>query len=216
MDTITLHGWAFSPFVRAVCIALEEAGAAYTLRDLGPGDLAAPEFRALTPFGKIPVLEHGTLRLTETAAILDWIAARHPAAGLMPSSPGDRARALEWMLQAGAYVYPTAVMRLFFQDAYVRANGGTPDAVAVADAAQATAPLLDAMTARIAGPHLLGEAFTAADILVGTMLHNVALTPAGAALLAERQALAAWFARVDARPAFRRTEAAIPLFGVGG
>ena len=215
MDAITLHGWAFSPFVRAVRIALAEVGAAYTLRDLGPADLAAPAFRALSPFGKIPVLEHGALRLTETAAILDWIAARHPTAALMPTSADDRARALEWMLQAGAYLYPTAVMRLFFQDAYVRANGGTPDAAAVADAATATAPLLDAVAARIAGPYLLGEAFTVADILVGTMLHNVVLTSAGATMLADRPALATWFARIDARPSFRATEAPIPLFGLG-
>jgi len=162
----------------------------------------------------VPVLQSGALTLTETPAILGWIAARYPQAKLFPEDADQRARAEALLLQASAYLYPVGVMRLFLFDAYVRANGGTPDAEAVTAAAEATAPLLDAFATRIAGPFLLGGAPCAADILLATMVHNVALTSAGAALIAARPPLAAWFGRMAARPAFRSTEVPIPLFGL--
>ena len=99
-----------------------------------PADIGAPDFRARSPFGKVPVLEASGLHLTESAAILGWVAETHGA--LLPADPAGRARAREVVSQAGAYLYPVGVMGLFFQDADVRGrNGGTPDEAAVAAAA---------------------------------------------------------------------------------
>ena len=213
MDPIILHGWPFSPHVRAIRIALAEKPAPYTLREVSPAALGTPEFRALNPFGQVPVLQQGALVLPESIAILHWVAAALPGPALLPADPAGRARAMAVMLQAAHHLYPTGVMRLFIAEAYVAANGGTPDQTAVAAAAEATAPLLDRFP--IAGPWVLGEAFTLADILLGAMLHPIRLTARGEAMVAARPALAAWAARVEARPSFRETLVPVPLFGLG-
>jgi len=215
MTNIILHGWAFSPFLRAVRIALHEKGAPHTVREMTPGDTAAPAYRAMHPFGKIPVFEQGALRLTETVSILHYVDAAFPGPALQPADAASRAKSTALMLQAANYLYPTGVMGLFVQHAYVAANGGTPDAAKVAAAAAATAPLLDAFASAAGTPWLLGDTFGLADILVGTMVANVALTPDGARLIAERPALATWHAAFGERASVRTTAVPIPLFGLG-
>jgi len=86
-----------------VRIALEEAGAEF---ELVPVDFANAEqrgeaFRAINPNGRVPVLETGQGRLTESVAILDWIARRWPEAGLAPL---DDAWAMAQMVSFNAFV----------------------------------------------------------------------------------------------------------------
>jgi len=215
MTDIILHGWAFSPFLRAVRIALHEKGVPHTVRELTPADTGAPAYRSMHAFGKIPVFEQGALRLTETIAILQYVDAAFPGPALQPIDAASRAKATALMLQAANYLYPVGVMGLFVQHAYVAANGGTPDKAKVAEAAAATAPLLDAFAAVGGAPWLLGDTFGLADILLGTMVANVAMTPDGARLIAERPALAAWHTAFGDRDSVRATVMPIPLFGLG-
>ncbi len=65
--------------------ALEEAGLPYKARLLSPGDQDKPEYRALQPFGQIPVMQDGDLTLFESGAILLRIASKSDA--LMPREP---------------------------------------------------------------------------------------------------------------------------------
>ncbi len=79
--------------------ALEEVGAEYRyqLVDLGKGAGQTPEFRAMNPAGKLPVLVDGKLVLSESAAICSYLAECYPHTGLIPE-PGtaDRARYNQW------------------------------------------------------------------------------------------------------------------------
>lgn len=217
--TLTVHGWGFSPYVRAVRAALNEKGVPHAHRDMTPGDLADPGFRAISPFGKVPVLEHGGLALSESIAILHYVDEVFPGPSLVPRDPVARARMQALLLGVSAYLYPTAVMGVFFADAYVTANGGVPDDRAVAEAAARTAPVLDALEAQWADPGVapwaVGEALTLADLLAAPMLQNLAMTEAGRQLLTGRPRLAAWLDRAGARPSLRATERPIPLFGLG-
>ena len=215
MTQITLHGWGFSPFLRAVRIALNEKSIAHQVREMTPADLATPSFRALSPFGKVPVLEHDGARLIETAAILRHVDAAFPAPALQPEEPLARARMDGLAQAAGAYLYPTAVMGVFFTEAYVTANGGTPDQAALARAVDQARPVLAGFEREVAGPFAVGPAFSLADCLLGPMLENLAMAPAGAALLADLPRLSGLLAAVSARPSVRATRAPIPLFGLG-
>src|SRR5215472_16044082 len=74
--------------------ALEEAGLSYRTRLLEQGDQDKPDYRALQPFGQVPVFEENGLVLFETGAIVLHIGERSEA--LLPKEPAARARAAQW------------------------------------------------------------------------------------------------------------------------
>lgn len=219
--TVKVHGWAFSPYVRAVRIALNEKGVAHEHIPLTPPDLATPQGRALSPFGRVPILEHGERRLFETAAILDYVEAAFDGPALKSGDPWRDALSTAVIAAAGHYLYPTAVMGVFFNQAYVLANGGRVNAARLEAAVDSTRGPLAAIEAVVAdllaasgGPFLGGDGFGLADAALAPMIQNLSLAEAGRALLAERPALSGWFAGAVARPSLKATDVPIPNFGL--
>jgi glutathione S-transferase len=96
-----LYGCPNSRSLRAAW-ALEEAAAEYEYVpvDLFKGAARTPEFLALNPAGKVPVLVDGELTLTESGAIIDYVGNRFPASGLVPRDAAARANCLRWMFFA--------------------------------------------------------------------------------------------------------------------
>lgn len=209
-----IYGWAFSPFVRAVRMALAEKGVAYDLVALTPGDIT-PDFRAqLSPFGRIPVLKHEDRVLIETPAILAYVDAAFEGPRLRPEN-AYRAAVSDMVVHAASnYFYPTGVMGVFFGDAYVNANGGSPNLAAVEAAADASAPFLAFLETHIAGPWIAGSALSVADLVAAPMIHNFVLSGVGASRLAAYPAVSGWFNHISRRPGFLATEEPIPLFGL--
>jgi glutathione S-transferase len=86
---------------RVTMVGLEEAGLPYTIRKLAlmQGDQRKPEYLSLNPKGKVPLLVTPDGLLSENVAILSWLDAMSPAAGLLPEAdrPFERARALSWL-----------------------------------------------------------------------------------------------------------------------
>src|ERR1041384_2710023 len=93
--------------------ALEEAGLAYGTRLLEQGDQNKPEYRALQPFGQVPIFEEKGLVLFESGAIVLHIAERSEV--LLPKDPAARARAVQWLIAALNSVEP-AVWNVFVID----------------------------------------------------------------------------------------------------
>ena len=170
--TYILHGDTGSGSA-PVEMALAEIGAAVELRavPLATDAQLAEDYRRINPMGRIPtlILPDGNV-LTETIAILLTLADRHPEAALLPA-PGtsDRARALRWMVLAGAEGYPH-VTRADYPGRF----SADP---AHADAIRARARemyrdlwrLVEAeagLTGDAAAPFLLGARFTVADIYI--------------------------------------------------
>src|SRR5579864_9079355 len=87
--------------------ALEEARLAYKVRLLEQGDQNKPEYRALQPFGQVPIFEEDGLVLFESGAIVLHIGERSET--LLPKDPGARARAVQWVLAALNSVEPPLV-----------------------------------------------------------------------------------------------------------
>src|ERR1700741_4262002 len=94
--------------------ALEEAGLPYTTRLLEQGDQDKPDYRALQPFGQVPILEEDGLVLFESGAIVLHIGERSEM--LLPKDAGGRARATQWLIAAlnsiEPYVMNVALLRL--------------------------------------------------------------------------------------------------------
>lgn len=192
---ITLH---HNPFSRASTVVwmLEEAGVPYTLRfvDFRANEQKSPEMLAKNPMGKLPVLEDDDVVVTEVAAIGLYLADRY-ALGRLAPLPDDPARAtyLRWSLFAPSVIEPGAMAHLAKWDVKPgQAGWGSYDA------------MLDAVERAIgAGPFLLGERFTMADVIFGgTLGYMLAFK-----MVEPRPAFVAYAERLSARPANQAAKA---------
>jgi glutathione S-transferase len=179
--------------------ALEEAGLPYQERLISVGEHKAAAHRAVQPFGQVPVYEEDGLLLFETGSIVLHIAERCPK--LLPADPGKRARAVTWLFAALNSVEPflmdMVTIDLFFpQEEWSRQRRP--------GAEQLARERLDGLAAALADREYLEHEFTAADLMMTTVLR----IPRHTDLVASRPALAAYQARCEARPAFRRALAA--------
>ena len=95
---------------------MEEAGLPYTTRLLEMGDQDKPDYRALQPFGQVPILEEDGLVLFESGAIVLHVGERSEA--LLPKDAGARARAVQWLVAAlnsiEPFVMNVALIDLFY------------------------------------------------------------------------------------------------------
>lgn len=192
-----------SPNTLKLRVALAEAGAEYEYLpvDLGPAkEQQRPEFLALNPHGKIPVLVHDDFALPESDAILWYLAEAFPAAQLLPADAQGRARVLQWMDFASTALYPA------YYDIYANTTGGTPERrnPAIAEAARPKlARALKVLEGELGKrPWIAGATFTAADIAVAAVLHT--LRERIGFDSAAHQNTMRWWMRVAERPAWRR------------
>ncbi|WP_200305471.1 glutathione S-transferase family protein [Paracraurococcus ruber] len=180
-----------------VLALLEELGAPFALRllDLQAGEGRSPEFLAVNPLGKVPTLLDGDTPVTEQVAICLHLADRFPQAGLAPA-PDDplRGRYLRWLVFYAASFEPAVIDRATQRDPAPQRMSpyGTYDAVMDAVAGMLTP-----------GPYVLGERYSAADVVWGSALAwtlRFGIVPA-------LPIFQDYAGRITARPAFQRARA---------
>ncbi|MBS0367099.1 MAG: glutathione S-transferase family protein [Proteobacteria bacterium] len=177
--------------------ALEEAGLPYRTRLLKQGDQDKPEYRALQPFGQVPIFEEHGQVLFETGAIVLHIGERSEA--LLPKDPGARARATQWLIAALNSVEPHIMNVAIIDLLYSKEEWGKLRRPGAAAFAQRR---LTGLAAALGDkPYLDGERFTAGDLLMSTVLR---ILPE----LVTDPRLKAYVERCTARPAFQRAHAA--------
>jgi glutathione S-transferase len=200
MITLSAFRWV-PPFaqglVRDVRVrwALEEAGIPYRENLIGPEDQASAAYRALQPFGQVPAVETGDLKLFESGAIVIHIAEQSDA--LMPSDAVGRARTLAWILAALNSVEP-AVQNLAALDAFHAHEAWAP--LRRPTAVEAAQKRLAAVETWLGDRDYLENRFTAADLMMTTVLRILRHTD----LVSGRPALRAYQERCEARPAFKK------------
>ncbi|HMF20851.1 MAG TPA: glutathione S-transferase family protein [Pseudolabrys sp.] len=176
--------------------ALEEAGLPYRTRLLEQGDQDKPNYRALQPFGQVPIFEENGLVLFETGAIVLQIGERSET--LLPKDPSARARAVQWLIAAlnsiEPFVMNVAVIDFIYASeewAKLRRPG------AVEFVKRRLAALSKTLGDK---PYLDGERFTAGDLMMATVLRILHRTD----IVTSDKRLAAYIERCTARPAFQR------------
>ena len=175
--------------------ALEEVGQPYEVRLLSFSEMKESPHRLLHPFGQIPTYEEGDLALFESGAIVFHIAERH--AGLLPHDANARARAISWMFAAVDTVEPPifdlSLAKILERDKpwYEERLPMLEDRVQVR---------LGDLSTRLGDADWLDGAFSAADLLMVTVLRRLS----GSGLLEKYSNLAAYVARGESRPAFKR------------
>ncbi len=179
--------------------ALEEVGQPYDVR-LVPWEKFKEEAHlARNPFGQIPTYEEGDLTLFESGAIVLHIAERFP--GLLPSDANARARAIMWMFAALSTIEPSIVDADIVEYAE-RGKSWQGERKAMVN--ERIRVRLSELSARLGDADWLDGDFSAADILMVHVLRRLE----GSGILEEYPSLAAYIARAEARPAYRRAFAA--------
>lgn len=177
---------------------LEELGADYELCpiDFRTDEQRSPDYLAINPLGKVPAIRADGEVVTETVALFIWLADRHPQAALAPAlDDPQRGTYLRWLVFYAACMEPAMVDKAQQRDPGKHALSPYGDFASVV--ATISAPLER-------GPWLLGERFTAADVLWGNALGWIT----GFGLLEATPAITGYIERVKARPAQQRAQQA--------
>jgi glutathione S-transferase len=175
--------------------ALEEAGLPYKTYLLEQGDQDKPDYRALQPFGQVPIFDEDGFVLFETGAIVLHIGERSEV--LLPKDAAARARATQWLLAAlnsiEPFVQNVALIDLFYANEEW-AKLRRPRAV------EFVQRRLSALSQSLGDKrHLDGDRFTVGDLMMTTVLSILKHTD-----IVTDQRLTAYVDRCTARPAFRR------------
>jgi len=193
---LTLH---HAPNTRSTgaLILLEELGAPHELHllNMKAGEQRQPAYLAINPMGKVPALTHGDALVTEQVAVFLYLADLFPLAGLAPAI-GDPLRGpyLRWMAFYGSCFEPALIDRAQKREA------ASPSMSPYGDYDTMLKTLTDQLTK---GSYLLGDRFSAADVLWGTALSWTVKF----GLVPEMLVIKAYMARVNARPAVLRARA---------
>ena len=163
------------------------------LLKLSEGEQRKPEYLAINPQGKVPALRHEVVVITEVSAICAYLADEFPKAKLaIPIGEPRRGVYLQWLLFG-----PSCIEPAMMDKGFPRAKAPPASAVGYRD----LDAVLDVVSNALAkGPHLMGEPFTAADVVIGSGLRwgmQFKMIP-------ERPEFAAYVARLTARPAAQR------------
>jgi glutathione S-transferase len=174
---------------------LEEIGEPYDLHvlSLANGEQRAPDYLAVNPMGKVPALKHGDTVITEAAAICTYLADEFPQTRLnVPVGDPRRGTYLRWLFFGPSCIEPAITDRAFPRKEEPRRGMlgyGDFDTV-MAVVAAAVEP----------GPYLMGEQFTAADVVLGSTLRWGMMF----GILPKRPEFVAYVGRLEQRPALKR------------
>jgi glutathione S-transferase len=174
---------------------LEEVGEPYDihLMSLKKGENRAADYLKVNPMGKVPALKHGDTVITEAAAICAYLADAFPQAKLnVPVGDPRRGHYLKWLFFGPSCIEPAIIDRMFPR------TGDIPRAaLGYGDYDTVIAVLAEAVRR---GPYLLGEQFTAADVVIGSGLRWGMMFKG----LPERPEFVAYAGRMAERPAAKR------------
>jgi glutathione S-transferase len=177
---------------------LEEIGEPYDvhLLSLTKGDNRNADYLAVNPMGKVPALRHGDVVITENAAICAYLADEFPRAKLnVPVGNPLRGVYLKWL-----FFGPSCIEPAMMDKAFPRKEEARRAALGYGD----YDTVLDVVAKAVAkGPHILGEQFTAADVVIGSGLRFGMMFN----LLPERPEFTAYVSRLAQRPALQRADA---------
>src|ERR1044072_417170 len=168
-----LYGSTMSPFVRKVAAYAAEKGIELELKPTALAD-PDPEFRAASPFGKMPALVDGAYKLADSSAIIHYLEAKYPEPELIPANPEERGRVI-WFDEFADTLLFACGGKIFFNKVVAPRFLGREGDLAVAEAAERDElpPLLDYLEGGIPDSgFLVGDRLTLADIAVAGPFAN--------------------------------------------
>ena len=203
-STVHIVGMQFSTFVRSVQLCCEEKGIPYTIGlevNGQPIKWGAPEFFALHPFGKIPVLVHGDRHLLETPSICRYIDAVFPGQALQPTDPWLRAQVDQWTTVLAQYIDHVIVRSYLLEFVFPKGKAGSVRHDVIAAAKPELTRVLKLLEDQLTvSNYLVGDTFTIADAIAAPMLDYLVGLPAAESFLVDLPHLVAYVDRLRKRP----------------
>lgn len=195
-----IYGGSLSPFVRKAMVFAAEKGIDFELRPIQD-----PDFRVVSPFGKMPALRDGDFTISDSTAIITYLDALKPEPNLIPTEPRARARTI-WFEEYGDTLLGACSGKIFFNRVVSPKFYGKPGDLDAAEEAQRTEfpRLMDYLeSVAPASGYLVEDRFTLADIAVAsplaTLMHGDCPMDAKAHPKAH-----AYVSRIWERPSFAR------------
>jgi glutathione S-transferase len=207
---ITLHVFPPSPRAFKVLATAAQLGLDCRRRivDLSKGEQNSPQFVALNPNRRMPVLEDDGFVLWESNAIMQYLASRKPASGLLPEEPQRRADVTRWQFWDLAHWDPACATLIYERVVKALLGHGAPDPAEIAKGEERFHRAADVLNGHLKGRrYVVGDALTVADISLGAPLNMTER----AGLPLERYAeIRRWYADLSELPAWRASLAAPP------
>jgi glutathione S-transferase len=197
-----LFGSSISPFVRKVLAFAAEKEIELESRPLGLGS-DDPEFRAASPFGKIPALQDGDFSISDSSAIVAYLEAVKPDPVLIPSEPRARAQTIWFDEFADTVLFDCGRIMFFNRLVAPRFLNREGDLAAADKAEREQLPAILDYLERVApeAGYLVGDSLTLADIAVASPFVN--LSHVGVEV-GDRPKLRAYVDAILARPSFKQ------------
>jgi len=193
-----------SPFVRKAYVALTEKGIRFEHEQVIPFNVS-PEYRKISPLGKIPAFQDGDKTLADSSVIIAYLERTHPQPALYPSDAYDYARALWYEEYGDGGLAPVLGAKVFFPKVVAPRFFNQPANAAEIQKVVDTEvpPLLEYLEGEIGDKeYLVGNKFSIADIGIATIFVNYGF--AGYGVDAKRwPKLAAYVNRILSRPSFK-------------
>lgn len=173
------------------------------LLDFSKGEHKSPEFLALNPNGAVPTLVDGDFVLTESRAIMQYLATKKPESGLLPRDEQARADVTRWQFWDAAHFSPQLGTLAFEKIIKGMMGMGEPDPVKIQEALTNFRRFSSVLEQRLNGKaYVVGNALTIADLTLAASLMYAAQTEVP---LSEFSNLQAWFSRVTALDGWKKT-----------
>jgi glutathione S-transferase len=195
----------FSPNVRRVRLTAAVLGIELEEKklDFAKGEHKNPEYLALNPNGAVPTLVDGDFVLTESRAIMQYLAAKKPESGLLPRDEATRADVTRWQFWDAAHFSPQMGTLAFEKVIKAMMGMGQPDGGKVQDALTNFRRFAAVLDKRLEGKqYVVGNALTLADLTIASslMYSKQADVP-----LAEFPNVQAWFSRISDLDGWKKT-----------
>jgi len=209
---LILYGPGYSTYTRTARLALEEKGIRYRLVEVDflRGANKTPEHLSRHPFGKVPVLEHGNLKLYETAAITDYIDSAFAGTPLQPKDARVRARMLQVIGITVSYIYAPMVGQILVERLIKPVLGQTTDQTVVDSGMRRLRKGLGVLEHLVEGSSSIIEgSVSLADLYLVPMWAYFLQTPEAEAVVPTLPRLANWWTAMSVRPSVVNTN--VPL-----
>ena len=203
MSKPILIGIPASTYVRTARMAFEEKWVEYTLNPCQPH---SDEVNAIHPFGKVPVLQHGNIRLAETLASCSYLDQSFDGPPLQPEKAEEKAIMIQWISIYNTECYTYMAPNLVIERLVIPMQGGSSDEDRIAASVPLVRHRLEMFDSRLANsPWLAGKTFSLADMFLCPMLYYIKIIPEAERLMAGLGNLERWYGNVSARDSFKKT-----------